>query len=150
MMTLIIDADGCPVRKEAVKVAKKYRLDAVIVSDINHMIHDKYAKVVTVDKGYDSADFKIIGMMKAGDLVITQDYGLASLVLSKGGYAIDQNGMIYDNDNIDMLLLRRHVSKNIRKAGGKTKGPSKRKKEDDYIFESTLENFIQKCKKEID
>jgi len=149
MMTLIIDADGCPVRKEAVKLAKRYHLAAVIVSDINHMIHDKYAKVVTVDKGYDSADFKIIGMMKAGDMVITQDYGLASLVLSKGGYAMDQNGMIYDNDNIDMLLLRRHVSKNIRKAGGKTKGPSKRKKEDDLLFESSLEKFIQKCKKEI-
>ena len=149
MMTLIIDADGCPVRKEAVKLAKRYQLAAVIVSDINHMIHDKYAKVVTVDKGYDSADFKIIGMMKAGDMVITQDYGLASLVLSKGGYAMDQNGMIYDNDNIDMLLLRRHVSKNIRKAGGKTKGPSKRKKEDDLLFESSLEKFIQKCKKEI-
>jgi len=149
MMTLIVDADGCPVRHEAIKLAKKYHLEAIIVSDINHMIRDKYAKVITVDKGYDSADFKIIGLMKAGDIVITQDYGLASLVLSKGGYAMDQNGMVYDNDNIDMLLLRRHVSKNIRKSGGKTKGPSKRKKEDNLLFESALNKFLQKHEKEV-
>ena len=143
MMTLIIDADGCPVRKEAVKLAKKYNLQAIIVSDINHMIRDKYAKIVTVDKGYDSADFKIVGLMKPGDLVVTQDYGLASLVLSKGGFAIDQNGMVFNDDNIEMLLLRRHVSKNIRRAGGKTKGPSKRKKEDDLMFESALDKYIK-------
>ena len=143
MMTLIIDADGCPVRNQAVKLAKKFRIKALIVCDINHMIYDNYAQVITVDKGYDSVDFKIVGMMKAGDMVITQDYGLASLVLSKGGYAMDQNGMIYDNDNIEMLLLRRHVSKNIRRSGGKVKGPSKRKREDDLAFESKLESFLK-------
>ncbi len=147
MMTMIIDADGCPVRQEAVRLAKKHKLDAIIVSDINHIINDKYAKIVTVDKGFDSVDFKIVGMMKAGDMVITQDYGLASLVLAKGGYSMDQNGMIYDKDNIDMLLLRRHVSKNIRRAGGKTKGPAKRKKENDEKFVEALENFLDNIKK---
>ncbi len=147
MMTMIIDADGCPVRQEAVRLAKKHKLDAIIVSDINHIINDKYAKIVTVDKGFDSVDFKIVGMMKAGDMVITQDYGLASLVLAKGGYSMDQNGMIYDKDNIDILLLRRHVSKNIRRAGGKTKGPAKRKKENDEKFVEALENFLNNIKK---
>lgn len=147
-MKMIIDADGCPVRKEAVHVARKRKLKAIIVSDINHMINDNYAEVITVDKGIDSVDFKIIGLMDAGDLIVTQDYGLASLVLSKGGYCIDQNGMIYSQDNIDMLLLRRHVSKNIRRSGGKTKGPSKRKKEDDVLFVEQLEAYIdEKMKK---
>ncbi len=142
MMTLIIDADGCPVRKEAIKLAKRFGIKAIVVSDINHMINDRYAEIITVDKGFDSVDFRIVGIMDKGDLVITQDYGLASLVLSKGGYAMDQNGMIYDNDNIEMLLLRRHVSKNIRRSGGKVKGPSKRKREDDLLFESKLEAFL--------
>lgn len=140
---IIIDADGCPVRDLAVRYAKKYGLEALIVCDINHMIRDNYAKVITVDKGYDAVDFKIIGLMHSGDLVITQDYGLASLVLSKAGYAMDQNGMIYDESNIDMLLLRRHMSKQIRKSGGKTKGPSKRKREDDLQFSLALEKFIK-------
>lgn len=143
-MRIIIDADGCPVRDLTVKIAKKNALEALIVCDINHMINDRYAEVITVDKGFDAVDFKIIGLMNKGDLIITQDYGLASLVLSNGGYAMDQNGMIYNEGNIDMLLLRRHVSKNIRKSGGKTKGPSKRKKEDDMVFSSQLKKFIKK------
>lgn len=143
-MKMIIDADGCPVRKQAVNVARKRKMKALIVSDINHMIHDNYAEVITVDKGIDSVDFKIIGLMNAGDLIVTQDYGLASLVLSKGGYCIDQNGMVYTQENIDMLLLRRHVSKNIRRSGGKTKGPSKRKREDDLMFVEQLEKYIDK------
>lgn len=147
MMTIIIDADGCPVRDIAVRSARKHGLQAIIVSDINHMFRDDYAKVITVDKGIDSADFKIIGLLKSGDLVITQDYGLASLVLAKKAFAMDQNGMIFTEDNIEMLLLRRHISKNVRRAGGKTKGPSKRKRENDVEFKETLENFINKHKK---
>lgn len=147
MMTIIIDADGCPVRDIAVRSARKHHLEAVIVSDINHIIRDNYARVITVDKGYDSADFKIIGLLKQGDLVITQDYGLASLVLSKNAFAMDQNGMVYTDDNIEMLLLRRHISKNIRRSGGKTKGPSKRKREDDVVFKEALEKLIIKHKK---
>ena len=74
MMTLIIDADGCPVRKEAIKLAKKFGIKAIVVSDINHMINDRYAEIITVDKGFDSVDFRIVGIMDKGDLVITQDY----------------------------------------------------------------------------
>lgn len=142
MMTLIIDADGCPVRDITVQMAKSYNLEAIIVCDINHVIRDHYASVITVDKGFDAVDFKIVGIMKKEDLVITQDYGLASLVLSKGGYAMDQNGMLYTDDNIEMLLLRRHISKSVRKAGGKTKGPSKRKKENDVNFKASIREFL--------
>lgn len=142
-MTIIIDSDGCPVRKIAVKHAKKNNLKAIIVSDISHEIRDSYAEVITVDKGFDSADYKIVSLVKEGDLVITQDYGLASLVLSKKGYAIDQNGMVYTENNIDMLLLSRYISKNIRMSGGRTKGPSKRKHESDVKFEEALINFLK-------
>ena len=144
--SIIIDADGCPVRDISVNIAKKNKMPALIVVDINHIIRSNYAKVVTVDKGFDSVDFKIVALMKAGDIVITQDYGLASLVLSKKGYAMNQNGMLYTDDNIDMLLLNRHISKNIRKAGGKTKGPAKRKREDDVHFTMELEKLIKKIR----
>lgn len=147
MMTLIIDADGCPVRKEAVQLAKKHHLKALIVSDVNHAIQSNYAKVITVDKGIDSVDFKIIGLMHAGDIVVTQDYGLASLVLAKGGLCLDQNGMYFTEDNIEMLLLRRHVSKQVRKSGGRTKGPAKRKKEANEQFIEALEKLIIANKK---
>lgn len=143
MTTLIIDADGCPVRENATRIGKKNGFPVVVVCDINHMINDKYAKVITVDKGIDAADFRILSMLKANDIVVTQDYGLASLVLSKGGYAIDQNGMQYTEENIEMLLLRRHVSKHIRRSGGKTKGPAKRKREDDLAFEESLKRLIK-------
>ncbi|MBN2795791.1 MAG: YaiI/YqxD family protein [Clostridia bacterium] len=145
-MNLIIDGDGCPVRDIAVKLAQKFQIPAVIVVDINHQIRDDYATVITVDKGFDAVDFKIISFMESGDLVITQDYGLASLVLSKKGSAMDQNGMLYTEENIDMLLLRRHISKNVRRAGGKSKGPSKRKKEDDLAFQASLNRFLTKIK----
>lgn len=147
MMSLIIDADGCPVRKQAVSIARKNGMPAVIVSDISHRINDSYAKVITVDKGFDAADFKIMGLMKKGDIIVTQDYGLASLVLSKGGYALDQNGKFYTEDNIDMLLLNRHISKQVRKSGKRTKGPAKRKASDDEHFIEALEKFIKELKK---
>lgn len=147
MMTIIIDGDGCPVREISINIAKKYKLDSIVVVDVNHRIKSSYAKIITVDKGIDSVDFKIIGIMKEGDLVVTQDYGLASLVLAKRGYAIDQNGMMYTEDNIDMLLLKRHISKGIRKAGKRTKGPSKRKSENDDNFKLELEKTIKKMKR---
>lgn len=143
-MNLIIDGDGCPVRDIAINLAKKFKIPAVVVVDINHQIRDDYAKIITVDKGFDAVDFKIISLMTSEDIVITQDYGLASLVLSKKGSAMDQNGMLYTEQNIDMLLLRRHISKNVRRSGGKSKGPSKRKKEDDLAFQASLKRFLTK------
>ena len=143
-MKIIVDADGCPVTKIAVKLAKKNKLKCILVSDFNHQLKDAYAEIIAVDKGIDAADFKILSLLTKGDVLVTQDYGLASLALPKGCFVINQNGFFYDEDNIDQLLLTRHISKQMRKSGQRSKGPSKRKKEDDVLFEDKLKEFLNK------
>ena len=94
-------------------------------------------------KGVDSVDFALINNLKKEDIVITQDYGLAAMAINKASYVINQNGMIYSNDNIDKLLYSRHISKKIRKGGGRVKGPKKRNQEDDINFENTLTKICE-------
>lgn len=142
MMKIVIDADGCPVIREAIKLSKKYKIPCTLVSDINHQLKDDYAEVITVDKGIDAADFKILSLINQGDVLVTQDYGLASLALPKGTYVLNQNGVFYHESTIDQLLLNRHLSKQMRKSGQRTKGPSKRKKEDNDTFERSLDEFL--------
>lgn len=137
-MKILIDADGCPVVDLTIKVATNLGLEVIIICDTSHNFSKKGVETIVVSKGSDSADFAIVNKVQKSDIVITQDYGLAAMVLSKGGYAINQNGMIYSNDNIDQLLFTRHISKKVRSAGGRTKGPKKRQKEDDIKFEESL------------
>ena len=141
-MKILIDADGCPVVKSAVSIAKKHGIPITIVCDTSHEFSSDYAQIVNGDKGADSADFKLVNMAEYGDIVITQDYGLAAMCLAKSAKVLNQNGMIYTNDNIDALLLSRHTAKKIRNSGGRLKGPSKRTKQQDKDFESALISFI--------
>jgi hypothetical protein len=113
-----------------------------MVVDTSHVINDGYSTVVTVDKGADSADIALINMVKRGDVVVTQDYGVAAMALGKGAKAINQNGMVYDDSNIDSLLLARHIGKKIRRSGGKTNSVPKRTHEDDKKFEESFINLI--------
>jgi uncharacterized protein YaiI (UPF0178 family) len=109
-----------------------------MVTDTSHEFGGERCAVVTVDKGADSADFAIARMVSRGDIVITQDYGLAAMVLARGADAIHQDGFFYTDENIDALLASRHISQKIRRAGGRTKGPRKRSREDDERFTSAL------------
>jgi uncharacterized protein YaiI (UPF0178 family) len=95
-----------------------------------------------VSKGMDAVDFVLVNRVKPGDIVITQDYGLAAMVLAKRGLVMDQNGREYTNENIDQLLDSRHIAKKIRQAGGRMKGPKKRRKEDNENFERRFEALI--------
>ena len=137
-MNVFIDADGCPVVSITINVCKKYNIPVTIVCDTSHEFYCKYAEVITVGKGADSADFKLVNMTKSNDIVITQDYGLAAMCLAKKCKVIDQNGMIYSNSNIDALLLSRHTAKKIRNAGGRIKGNPKRTKQQDIDFQKAL------------
>ncbi len=141
-MKILVDADGCPVKSIIVKVAKKYQLPVIMFSDTSHLIDDGYSKVIVVGKGYDSADFALINNVDKGDIIVTQDYGVATMVLSKGAYAINQNGLIYTNENMDRLLFQRYLSQKVRKAGGRTSNPKKRKKEDNERFEKSLRDLL--------
>ncbi len=137
-MKILIDGDGCPVIDLTIKIAKKFNIDVIIMCDTSHIFNKDGAKTMVFSKGADSVDFALINTVQKEDIVITQDYGLAAMAINKASYVINQNGLIYTDDNIDMLLYNRHISKKIRKNGGRTKGPKKRSKENDIDFENTL------------
>ena len=109
-MRILIDADGCPVTNIAVSISKSHGLECIIVCDSSHIFSSDYAQVITVDKGADSADMKLVNIALKGDIAVTQDYGLAAMCLARNVLALDQNGRIYDSSNIDALLLSRPVS----------------------------------------
>ena len=139
---ILVDADACPVKNIILRLAKRRNIPVTMVIDTSHELDDGYSTVITVDKGSDSADYAITGMAARNDVVVTQDYGLAAMVLAKGASALDQNGMVYTDENIDNLLERRYVGQKIRRSGGRTKGPKKRTREDDERFETTLGRIL--------
>ena len=137
-MKIIIDADACPVVDITVKTAKDRGLECIIVCDNTHSIEKNGAKTIIVDKGADSADCRIANLTEKGDVIVTQDYGLAALVLGKGGKALNQNGLIYTDANIENLLFTRFIGKKERMAGARTKGPKKRTSRNDSDFLKAL------------
>lgn len=147
-MKLFIDADACPVVDIALQVVKKYRIPMVIVCDTSHFIERMGAETFVVQKGMDAVDFVIANKVQVGDIVVTQDYGLAAMILAKKAYAINQNGFIYTEDNIEQLLFRRHVAKVARKSGARLKGPKKRKEEDNIRFKESLIRLCEQLTKE--
>ena len=141
---LWIDADACPVVDEAIRIACAHHVPVTLVCDDAHHMQREGARTITVLRGADSADLKLVNLLKKGDVVVTQDYGLAALCLARGAQALDQNGRIYTNDNIDSLLGMRHVSARIRRGGGRLKGPPKREKWQNDQFVQTLEQLLSK------
>lgn len=143
-MKILIDADGCPVVDITVNTAKSYDLEAVIVKNFSHEIWDDYATVITVDKSPDSADFYIVNHAAKGDIVITQDYGLAAMALAKDTLCINQNGLIISSQNIEQLLARRHINREIRRKHHKYTKFKKRESKQDVKFEESLRYLIEK------
>lgn len=141
-MKILIDADACPVIDITICEAKKRKIPVTLITDTSHILRRTDADIITVEKGSDSADFKLVNLLQKGDLVVTQDYGLAAMVLAKGGKALNQNGLIYSDNNMDSLLFTRHVAKKVRMAGGRTKGPHKRTREQDDVFLQTLKKML--------
>lgn len=142
-MKILIDADGCPVTRIACEEAKKYNLECLIICDTTHIFNIEGVKTITVSKGNDSADFYLVNIINPGDIVVTQDYGLAAMCLARSAYVINQNGIIFDDDNILSLLNSRHTSKKLRMSGVRLKGPSKRDKKDNLKFIENLDFLIE-------
>ena len=145
-MMIFIDADGCPVVDITVRTAKKYGIECTIICDTAHSIKREGADTIIVDKGADSADFRLVNLLKAGDIAVTQDYGLAAMCLSRGAFVLNQDGKRYTDENIQGLLSFRAVSAKIRRSGGRTKGLSKRTAQQDKDFESALIRIIEEQK----
>jgi len=141
-MQLWIDADACPVVNLAIRIAGERKIPVMLVCDDAHWMQREGAKTITVSRGADSADLMLVNLLQPGDAVVTQDYGLAALCLARGATALDQNGRIYTNDNIDSLLGMRYVAAKVRRGGGRLKGPPKRTKEQDQRFEQALKQVL--------
>lgn len=146
-MKIIVDADASPVKKEIIAVAKEFNLSVLLVMSIAHYSFEElpeHVKTIYVEKGADRADFKIVQLAKADDIIVTQDYGLASLLLPKSCWVIHHNGYEYTDQNIDRLLEQRHFSALERNAGQRTKGPAAFTEDDHDKFKLYFEEFIGK------
>ncbi|HEX2927964.1 MAG TPA: YaiI/YqxD family protein [Ruminiclostridium sp.] len=137
-MQILVDADACPVKNIIIRNARKYGIPVTMVIDTSHEIYDGYSTVITVDKARDSVDIKLINLVQKGDIVVTQDYGVAAMGLAKGARVLNQNGLVYTDKNIDRLLFERHLGQKVRRAGGRTGTMPKRTKENDEDFEKAL------------
>ncbi|WP_342514918.1 YaiI/YqxD family protein [Sporosarcina sp. FSL K6-1522] len=142
MATILIDADACPVVSETIRIAKQFKFPCILICDTAHEMHRDGAETIIVSKGADAVDFVLVNRVQKDDIVVTQDYGLAAMVLAKKGHPIDQNGRLYTADNIDQLLYARHTAQKVRMAGGRLRGPKKRSKESDLKF---IESLQQLC-----
>jgi len=142
-MRILIDADGCPVVDIAIRTARKKNVECILICDTSHIFEKEYARTVTVSKGADSVDFALVNMIQKDDIVVTQDYGLAAMCLARRARVLNQNGMIYNDFNIDSLLDSRHMAKKVRNAGGRLNGPPKRKPEQNDAFLIQLEQMMK-------
>ena len=142
-MKVLIVADACPVVDIAVRLCRQFHIECVLLCDTAHTMHREGSETLIFDKGADSVDFALVNRVEQGDIVITQDYGLASMCLARTEHVLHQDGWAYTPDNIGALLFQRHASREYRAAGGRTKGPSKRKQEQDKAFAAAFERLLQ-------
>lgn len=142
MSRILIDADGCPVVDQSVAIAREFGLECIIMCDTAHHFSKDGATTMVFSKGADSVDFALVNLIKTGDIVITQDYGLAAMCLARRARVLSQDGMEYSDFNIDSLLLARHTAKKIRNSGGRLRGASKRKPEQNERFVQALRGIV--------
>nr|MBP3599111.1 YaiI/YqxD family protein [Eubacterium sp.] len=152
-MQILIDADACPVVHLTERVAEEYGIPVILLCDTNHILQSDYSEVKVIDAGADAVDFALIRYCQAGDVVVTQDYGVAAMALGKKAYAIHQSGKWYTNENIDQMLMERHMAKMARQQakrgkGKHIKGPRKRTPEDDERYEKSLRKLLDKARME--
>ena len=143
-MHIYVDADACPVIRIVENIARKYNIETTLICDTNHVLTSDYSDVVTVSAGADAVDFKLVNLCTRDDIVVTKDYGVAAMALSKGAYAIHQSGKWYTNDNIDRMLMQRHITKCAKRASSKNhiNGPKKRSNEDNIHFAESFEKLV--------
>ena len=145
-MQIFVDADACPVVSIVEKIAEKYNIPTTLLCDTNHVLYSDYSEVIVVGAGADAVDYKLISICHKGDIVVSQDYGVAAMALGKGAYAIHQSGKWYTNENIDRMLMERPLNKKARARRGShknyIKNMRKRTEEDDERFTQSFEKLI--------
>ncbi|WP_010529195.1 YaiI/YqxD family protein [Lentibacillus jeotgali] len=146
-MKVYVDADACPVKKTIITIAQDFNVPVVLVKSFSHFSHDDEqpgVEIIYVDAGAEAADYRIMQLAQQGDIIITQDYGLASLGLSKGCTVLHHKGFAYTDDNIDHLLQTRYVNAMARKSGKRTKGSKAFTTEDEAKFSDLFRKTLFK------
>ena len=143
-MQIFVDADACPVVDVVETIAEKYHIPVTLLCDTNHVLYSDYSEVIVVGAGADAVDYKLISICHKGDIVVSQDYGVAAMALGKGAYASHQSGKWYTDENIDRMLMERHLNKKARRSSSKNhiKGTRKRTNEDDERFAQSFEKLV--------
>lgn len=143
-MKILVDADACPVVAAVEQIAKEYHIPVILLCDTNHVLRSDYSEVKVVSAGADAVDFALVGACEKGDIVVTQDYGVAAMILGKGAHGIHQSGKWYTDENIDRMLMERHMAKKERRGNSRhhMKGPAKRTREDDAKFAESFKRLI--------
>ena len=143
-MQIFVDADACPVVVIVENIAKKHNISVTLLCDTNHVLHSDYSEVIVVGAGADAVDYKLISLCHRGDIVVSQDYGVAAMALGKAAYAIHQSGKWYTNENIDQMLMEKHLNKKARRSSHKNhiRGPRKRTNEDAERFAQSFEKLV--------
>ena len=144
MPHILVDADACPVVRQVEEIASRHALPVMLLCDEHHIMHSDYSQVHYVSSGADAVDIALMNLCRRGDIVITQDYGVAAMALGKGAYAIHHTGKRYTNENIDLLLMERHLAKKARRASSKhhLHGPAKFTEADRQKFSAAFEMLI--------
>lgn len=143
-MKILVDADACPVKDIIVAVGNERNIPVEMIASFNHQIKGgSGVSVIITDTGPDAADYVIANRVEGGDIVVTQDFGLGALALGKGGRALSPRGLIFTGENINGLLMQRHISAKVRRGGGKTKGPSPFCLEDKDNFLKSLLKLLE-------
>lgn len=144
MPAIYVDADACPVVALVEEAARRFGLPVTLLCDEHHMLRSETSEVRVVSSGADAVDIALVNLCRRGDVVVTQDYGVAAMALGSGACAIRQDGLVYTDENIDLLLMERHLAKKARRASGKhhLHGSARRTPEDDRRFAQAFERLL--------
>jgi uncharacterized protein YaiI (UPF0178 family) len=140
---IVVDGDACPVKQEITAVARSFGIPVLMVSSYDHVLKgEEGVTVVQVDRGADSADLYIANHIAAGDVVVTQDYGLAALALGKRCRVLSNRGQEYEDSKMDFMLEGRHARAVERRRGHYSKGPKTITVEEKIYFQHKLTKLL--------
>ena len=150
MTTVYIDADACPVTRETIAISRTHGVRVVIAcnetQNVSRYTNRSGVESLQVGVGRDAADFAIVERLEPGDVVVTQDLGLAAMALGRSAAAISPRGRVHTSATIDMELAVRHAEQRHRRAGGRTRGPSAMEEDDRDRFRVAFERLLSEAR----
>lgn len=148
MLHIFVDADGCPVKEEVYRVARRHGLHATVVSNARLRIpEDERLALVVVGGRFDAADDWIVEHAETDDIVISADIPLAARCLQKGAIVLDQRGGAFTEDNIGPALANREMLSHLRDLGTITGGPAPFGARDRSRFLHRLDEAIREVRR---